>query len=505
MKICFTHFFRTAFISAAVIFFPFSEMISGESRVLFSEELISRMDLFVTEKFREAEIPGGVFGIVEEDKTVLRKGIGFTSAGGGRSFDENTVFNAGTLSRHFTVLKARKLIEEGKLKSEARVTEYIPEWKLGGKGKENYVLVRHLIDSCSLLEPFHDRMVHSPDGSLFFAFKDMLPSFANLDVLDSPDDVYRDSSLNYILLGEILKRISGRKKFSDIIQSDIFPALSMNESTYEQRSMSRNRSAHYSYFFGKRTELQFTETPLIAESSDKVFTSLNDLLKYLAFSIKEESDLLKYTSVTQIRKATALKERNSEPFYGSGWFHSELLGQKYMYFSGRGAGSSIFLFYYPERKSAFVIAGNLEAESSMREIGDGVISILFGVVPKNPKPPYRKLLGMFCFVLILGAVMSVYALGFKIDRLYSPDFVRIGPSKENTVGFASSMAVFVLLFWTSFRVLPYHTLLTEYTAQIRQSAMFGWVPELFYASVALVILSFLWMVYSGLVLIRNSR
>ncbi|HNH09489.1 MAG TPA: hypothetical protein PK683_13400, partial [Leptospiraceae bacterium] len=80
-----------------------------------------------------------------------------------------------------------------------------------------------------------------------------------------------------------------------------------------------------------------------------------------------------------------------------------------------------------------------------------------------------------------------------------------GPSKENTVGFAVSMAVFVLLFWTSFRVLPYHTLLTEYTSEIRQSAMFGWVPELFYASVALVILSFLWMVYSGLVLIRNSR
>ncbi|HNN06899.1 MAG TPA: serine hydrolase domain-containing protein, partial [Leptospiraceae bacterium] len=480
-------------------------LMSGESRALFTEELISRAELFVTEKFKEADIPGGVFGIAEEDKTVLKKGIGFSAAEGGRNFDEGTVFNAGTLSRQFTALKARKLIEEGKLKPDARVTEYIPEWKLGGKGKENYVLVRHLIDSCSLLEPFHDRIVHSPDGSLFFSFRDMLPSFADLNVLDSPDDVYKESSLNYILLGEILKRISGRKKFSEIIQTDIFAPLFMNESTFEQRSISRNRSAHYSYFFGKRSELQFAETPLIAESSEKVFTNLNDLLKYLLFCIKDESDVLKYTSVAQLRKAAALNGRNGEPFYGSGWFHSELLGQKYMFFSGKGAGSSIFLFYYPERKSAFVIAGNLEAESSMREIGEGVISILFGVAPKNPRPPYRKLLGMFCFVLILGAVMSVYALGFKIDRLYSPDFISTGPSKENTVGFAVSMAVFVLLFWTSFRVLPYHTLLTEYTSEIRQSAMFGWVPELFYASVALVILSFLWMVYSGLVLIRNSR
>src|SRR5207248_8403643 len=115
-----------------------------------------------------------------------------------------------------------KLFEEGKLRLNDRVTEYLPVFQ-GGKSD---ITVRNLLTHFSGLRPdldlepawsgyetgIHRALIDKPAGPPGVRF------------------VYSD--INFILMGEIVHRLSGQM-LSDFVRTNIFEPLGMNESMFQ--------------------------------------------------------------------------------------------------------------------------------------------------------------------------------------------------------------------------------------------------------------------------------
>jgi serine-type D-Ala-D-Ala carboxypeptidase len=141
--------------------------------------------------------------------------------------DDRTLWDLASLTKVVGMTSAMmQLVEQGKVKLDAPVQRYLPEWQ--GKNKEK-VTVRDLITHRSGLPAFktYYKLNVSPDSTLklFFA--------TPLDTLPGVRMVYSD--IGAILLGKIVERVSG-ESLDRYLARHVFRPLRMTDTQYRPDS-----------------------------------------------------------------------------------------------------------------------------------------------------------------------------------------------------------------------------------------------------------------------------
>jgi CubicO group peptidase (beta-lactamase class C family) len=72
-------------------------------------------------------VPGIAVGVVKDGKLIYAKGHGIANVATGKKVDENTLFGVASNSKAITVAALGILVDEGKIKWDDKVTDYIPE------------------------------------------------------------------------------------------------------------------------------------------------------------------------------------------------------------------------------------------------------------------------------------------------------------------------------------------------------------------------------------------
>ncbi|MDQ6844179.1 MAG: beta-lactamase family protein, partial [Bacteroidota bacterium] len=95
---------------------------------IFAQPISStQIDSLVEKTLKTFDVPGIAVAIVKDDKIVHEKGYGVRSLNTKLKVDEHTLFGIASNTKAFTVAALGILIDEGKLKWDDRVTDYIPE------------------------------------------------------------------------------------------------------------------------------------------------------------------------------------------------------------------------------------------------------------------------------------------------------------------------------------------------------------------------------------------
>ena len=98
---------------------------------LFSQQLSSSQIDTLTERAMKAfDVPGIAVAVIKDGKVIHSKGYGVRSLNTKEKVDENTLFGIASNSKAFTAAALGILIDEGKLKWDDKVRDYIPEFKL---------------------------------------------------------------------------------------------------------------------------------------------------------------------------------------------------------------------------------------------------------------------------------------------------------------------------------------------------------------------------------------
>ena len=206
-----------AFIALAVLSQP------GRADTIDPARL-SRIDAAVAAALARGDCPGAVVVVVHRDAVVFRKAYGLRSKVPAEvPMTPDTVFDLASLTKPVATAPAvMVLVERGKLRPGDRVAKYWPEFAANGKAA---VTVEHCLLHTSGLTA--DNAIADYAGSR----AEMLGRVAGLSLEAPPGTRFRYSDVGYIVLGELVGRVSGQS-VDEFAREQVFAPLKMTDTGY---------------------------------------------------------------------------------------------------------------------------------------------------------------------------------------------------------------------------------------------------------------------------------
>ena len=201
----------------------------------FATEVLSRMDAAVESAIRRKNTPGGVLWL-EHEGLIYKKAYGKRATFPRREpMTLDTIFDAASLTKVVATTPCiLKLVEDGKVRLDDKVVRYLPE--LTGDPNKPAITIRHLLTHTSGLLPGIRRGYDWEGHATGIALATSEPSFGHAGC----DYAYSD--INFILLGEVVHRVTG-EPLSRYAQTVLFGPLRMTETGYRPESSRISRIA----------------------------------------------------------------------------------------------------------------------------------------------------------------------------------------------------------------------------------------------------------------------
>ena len=181
------------------------------------------LDDAVNQAIQEQRLPGAVVIIGHNGEIVYRKAYGHRAlVPGPETMTADTIFDIASLTKVVaTTPSLMKLFEQGKFRLNDKITDYIPEFQ-GGKSD---ITIRNLFTHFSGLAP------DVPLAPPWTGHETGLRLAATTKPQGPPGARFVYSDINFLLLGELVERLSGQTE-ADYAQQNIFEPLGMKETRY---------------------------------------------------------------------------------------------------------------------------------------------------------------------------------------------------------------------------------------------------------------------------------
>ncbi len=192
------------------------------------------LDEVVEQAIREDRFPGAVLIVGQDGKILHRKAYGRRAlVPQPEPMTLDTIFDCASLTKVVATTSAvMKLFEEGKIRLNDPVTTYLPDFQ----GGNSPITIRNLMTHFSGLRPDLDLEPewNGYSTGIRLALKDK-PRYP-------PGVRFAYSDINFILLGEIVRKLTGRP-LEDFVRERLFEPLRMPESLFRPPESLRPRIA----------------------------------------------------------------------------------------------------------------------------------------------------------------------------------------------------------------------------------------------------------------------
>ena len=223
---------------------------SASSQTLREEQLVPIAEL-AKKEIQAGRIPGAVILIGNQGKVVYRQAFGLRARKPKKvPMTADTIFDIASLTKVIATSTAvAQLVEAGKLNLEDPVVKYWPEFKANGK---EAITVRDLLTHYSGLRPDLDL---KPNGS---GYDTALRMVEEEKPILPPGASFIYSDINFIILGELVSRVSGKPL--DLYCADhIFKPLGMEDTGFKPSPLLQPRIAPTQYQHGTRGKILWGE------------------------------------------------------------------------------------------------------------------------------------------------------------------------------------------------------------------------------------------------------
>ncbi|MBI4482093.1 MAG: DUF1343 domain-containing protein [Acidobacteria bacterium] len=187
-------------------------------------EALGRLDEVVLRSIEANETPGAVVLVARKGHVAYRKAFGRRAVlPQEEAMTVDTVFDMASLTKVLAGTAClMKLLEQGKVRLQDDVIRYIPEFRTHGKQE---ITVEQLLSHHSGLRPDLDldEPWYGYDTALQRAYQEHLQA--------APGERFIYSDINFILVAEIVRRVSG-ERIDSFAARNIYQPLGMSHTTY---------------------------------------------------------------------------------------------------------------------------------------------------------------------------------------------------------------------------------------------------------------------------------
>lgn len=321
----------------------------------------------VERTMREHGVPGLAVGIVRGGRVIYAHGFGVSSTATARPVTARSVFHIASVTKTFTAAAAMQLVERGRLRLDAPVTDYLPYFTMRDE-RYRQITIGHLLRHRSGIpfveeNPFELRPVYDAR-----AIERHVRELSRLELSFAPGTRFEYSNYGYDLLGDVVAKVSGMS-FEDYVQRNILTPLRMSRSTLLVRQVPAGRMST-PYFSDEQGRIAsspiFPYTRAFTPSSN-LYTDVDDMNRWMLANLQMGTlhgrRILRTDSYATLwQLPVAVRSEQQFPLggqMGAGWFRWNYHGRQLVGHGGADLGFNTYILLAPEAGIGIVVMGNL--------------------------------------------------------------------------------------------------------------------------------------------------
>lgn len=223
-----------AAMGAAQLAAPFRPLLAQASDPASDPEVQAQVRLFTA--WLESQVayrglPGVVVGVVAGDDLVWARGFGYADVEQRRPMETSTRFRMASHSKLFTATAIMQLREEGKLRLDDPVSDYLPWFSVRPASPDDPpITLEHLLTHSSGLP--REAGPHWSDWE-FPTEEELIALVPERQAAFSPEVRWKYSNLAYTIAGMVIEEVSGMS-WAEYLQVNIFDPLGMSSSSVDR-------------------------------------------------------------------------------------------------------------------------------------------------------------------------------------------------------------------------------------------------------------------------------
>ena len=309
------------------------------------------------------DVPGIQVSIIDSLGHAWTLSLGTTDKKRKNNLEDNNKFRLASMTKPFIATLIFKLIEEGQLNLENKVSDYFPDYTNASK-----ITIANLLNHSSGLKDLltlPDILLTSTSNTTkVWNPNEIAETILKKDLKFTPGTENQYSNSNYLLLGLIAKIITG-KELDVLLAEKLFNPNGISGITFNpiQVAPSDLISGYDRKFIpylglyeltSKNTSFSsaaYASGNLVANSSDAAIF----FHKLFMGEIINQNSLNKMLQFTQVVNS----ENEYQTYFGNGMFKYQLQNETYYGHEGQFIGFDNVVVFNPQRKFTVVLLGNL--------------------------------------------------------------------------------------------------------------------------------------------------
>jgi CubicO group peptidase (beta-lactamase class C family) len=347
---------RLAAVAAPVLAVGVAALAAAQSGGTSAASALERADA-VLARWEGRRAPGCSAAVSRHGAVIYRRGAGFANLEYDTPITPASVFHVASVSKQFTAMSVLLLAERGRLSLDDAVSRHVPGWAATPP-----VTIRQLLNHTGGLRDVFlltemaapgDRGLSTPDWLVSLLTRQRHLNFP-------PGSEYQYSNAGYLLLADIVKRVSGQA-LRDFAQANIFEPLGMSQTFFHDDAsmIVKGRASGY-VRRGDGFAIAIGFDSLVGNGG--LFTTPSDLLRW------EDNFVTPRVGtpalVRSMEAATPLTGGGTSP-YGFGLQLADFRGRRTFGHGGGDPGTSAYTLRFPDEGLAVAIACNLDEIDSL--------------------------------------------------------------------------------------------------------------------------------------------
>jgi len=355
------------------------------------EELLAEIDTYAAKVQSDWNVPGLAIAIVKDDQVVFSKGYGLREINTDQAVDADTLFAIASNSKAFTAAALAILVDEGKLKWEDPVTQYLPEFQMPDAWVTREMTVRDLVCHRSGMDTFSGDLLWYDTT---YTADDVINRIRHLKPVSSFRSSYGYQNLMFIAAGKILEKVSGQT-WAAFVQTRILDPLGMTRTTTSVAAMKDNFAMPHNESFGNGLRVLPPGNVDNSWGACGLNSSANDIACWMRMQLARgtfgKDQIVSRKQIWDMWQPYTLQPISENAFkanpfrnfqaYGLGFALYDWHGRKVVSHGGGLDGMISQLAMVPEENLGVIVLTNSESSAS-RYIRDRVLECFMGVAER---------------------------------------------------------------------------------------------------------------------------
>ena len=351
------------------------------------------VDAFVERAMRAFEVPGVSLAIVKDGRVVAAKGYGVRKLGDPAPVDARTLFGIASNTKAMTATALGILVDEGKVRWDARVIDYLPWFQMSDPYVTREMTVRDLLVHRSGLGLGAGDLLWWPSST--YNRREIAQRLRYIPLETSFRSAYAYDNVLYLVAGEVIETVSGQS-WEDFVSARILAKVGMSGSNVRHSDAAKagNVATPHAPVDGKVRPI----APFDSDNTNPaggVNSNAEDMAKWMMVVLAEGkladgSQLVRpatarqlTTLVTPIPIGEGAPElaaiRPSFNGYGLGFGLRDYRGHKLVTHTGGLPGYVSKVALIPDAQLGIAILTNQESGSLFESIANHVMDAYLGV------------------------------------------------------------------------------------------------------------------------------